>query len=312
MAEPLVSIVMPMLNARRFVRFAIQSVLHQASANLEVIVIDDGSRDGSAEEVRRIGDARVRMCAGPGRGVAAAFNVGVCEARGEFIARCDADDVYSPGRLRQQVEWLTAHADFGAICGGFAAITPRGNYLRDLECGLTAEDITEELRSACTRTSLCTWLMRADSVRLIGGCREYFTVAEDIDFQFRFAERFRVWFDPAEVYRYRLHDGSTTHRATRQRRLFFEEAARLFQNQRRQAGLDDLQRGAGAQPPDDSNAHVEDSRLHIQGILLGVAWDEHSAGRRVKALRTGLRACLTRPSNLEAWKSFGALAIRGK
>src|SRR6185436_4747491 len=106
MTTPRVSIVMPMLNARQFVRQAIESVLNQDVPDLEIIIVDDGSTDGSGTIVKRIGDARLRLIKGESRGVAAAFNAGLAVAQGQFLARCDADDMYTSGRLAWQLEWL--------------------------------------------------------------------------------------------------------------------------------------------------------------------------------------------------------------
>src|SRR3954454_19608950 len=102
---PLVTVLMPMRNAARFVGAALRSVLEQPNVNLEIVVIDDGSTDESADAGARFKDKRIRIIEGPRRGIAAAFNAGLDAARGEIIARCDADDHYPPGRLAQQAHW---------------------------------------------------------------------------------------------------------------------------------------------------------------------------------------------------------------
>src|SRR5213593_4773866 len=104
--KPVVSVIMPMRNAERFFAESLHSVLNQqsrgSSFDLEVVVVDDGSTDRSARIVREMNDPRIRLVAGPQRGISAAFNAGLAEARGEMIARCDADDLYPPGRLEWQ------------------------------------------------------------------------------------------------------------------------------------------------------------------------------------------------------------------
>jgi len=305
-----------MLNAQAYVRQAVESVLGAgpSDVNLEIIVVDDGSTDDSAKIVKSIGDNRVRLVSGPKRGVAAAFNAALEMASGEFLARCDADDLFVPGRLAWQLEWLRSHPDFAAIGAGFATMTPNGDFIRELQCGDQAHEITDELLDGHTRTSLCTWLIRTDLVRQVGGCREFFRSAEDIDLQLRLAEAGRVWFAPRQAYLYRLHDASETHSRNSQVRRFYDRTARQLQQQRRSGLLDDLQQGNPPALPEVEGQRFQanGSRRHIQGMLLGAAWDQHAAGRRGKALRTALRACLTLPSNLKAWKSLGALAIRGQ
>ena len=125
----LVSVIMPMRNARPFVADALRSVLAQGGAELEVIVVDDGSTDGSGDIVRAMSDPRLRMVQGPAKGIAAAFNTGLAAARGELLARCDADDYYPAGRLAWQVEALQRLPEYGAVCGYYSTIDPRGRTI---------------------------------------------------------------------------------------------------------------------------------------------------------------------------------------
>src|SRR5256885_5567543 len=101
-----------MKNGEPFVRAAVESVLAQRGVELEVIVVDDGSTDRSAQIVREIGDPRVRIIPGPQKGISAAFNAGLAEAKGEFLSRCDADDLYPPERFGWQLEFLQKYPDF--------------------------------------------------------------------------------------------------------------------------------------------------------------------------------------------------------
>jgi glycosyltransferase involved in cell wall biosynthesis len=307
----LVSVLMPMRNAEPFVRAALESVLAQEGAELEVVVIDDGSTDGSAAAVRGLGDPRVRLLPGPCRGIAAAFNAALAEARGELVARCDADDLYPPGRLAWQVRWLAEHPEFGAVCGRFTTMTPKGEVVSVLTCGGdAAEEVTGELLAGATRTSFCTFAVRTELLRRIGGCRAFFATAEDIDLLLRLGEVARVWFEPRSWYFYRLHDASITHLQGNTLQQFFERTARAFAAQRRSGRPDDLERGCPPPVPAGSPGGRVSSGQHLQGMLLARAWAEHASGRRLRALRTGLRACLAWPWSLGAWKSLAALAYK--
>src|SRR6476646_4841074 len=141
----LVSVLIPMRNAQSFVAAALQSVIAQRNVELEVIVIDDGSTDRSAQIVQQINDPRVRIVKGPQRGIAAAFNTGLSVARGGIVARCDADDLYPPDRLAWQVRFLEEHPDFGAVCGSFSTVTESGAAVADHHDEKKAEEITAEL-----------------------------------------------------------------------------------------------------------------------------------------------------------------------
>lgn len=102
----MVSVVMPAYNAARYIEEAVRSVLSQGWSNLEVVVVNDGSKDGTAAVVRAIADPRVRVIDQPNGGVSSARNAGIEEARGEFIAFLDADDALEPGAIEQKMEAL--------------------------------------------------------------------------------------------------------------------------------------------------------------------------------------------------------------
>lgn len=307
----LVSVIVPLYNAEKFVLSALRSVLQEQRIPLEVIVVDDSSTDRSLERVNSLlSDKRLIVINNPGKGIANALNAGLEIARGDIITRCDADDLYPFDRLIQQVDWLRQHLDYGAICGGYAAIDSKGSIVIQFNCGEKAEDITQELRNSETRTHLCTFAVRAEIVRAIGGFRPYFLTAEDIDFQLRLAEACKVWYQPGIYYYYRLHNDSITHRVSSEKREFFHSIASKFQVQRLTEGNDDLQQGCIPSLP--SNCHDQPFKAseHVQALLIGRAWQEHKQGKRLQALATGFRAVLTEPKNLMVWRSLVALSIK--
>lgn len=304
-----ISILMPLYNAERFVGSALSSILQERRLSLEVIVIDDGSTDGSIESVCKLQDDRVRVISNPGKGIAAALNAGLAIARGEVLTRCDADDLYPVKRLMYQTEWLTQHPDYGAVCGGYSAINPKGVSIIRLDCGGESEDITAELQMGITRTHLCTYAIRTEILRSMGGFRPYFHTGEDIDLQLRLSECCKVWYIPDVHYYYRLHSTSITHTQGSAQREFFNAIAREFQKQRHLSGADDVERGCPPIPPKKEDKPYT-AALHIQGFLLGQAWQEFGKGQRWQALSTGARSLLTQPRNLTVWRSFIMLAVK--
>lgn len=309
---PIASVLVPMRNAEPYVAAALSSILAETAIEIEVVVVDDGSGDGSRARVRAAEDGRIRLIDGPGRGIAACLNAGLEAARGELVLRCDADDLYPPGRIRRQVEWLARHPGYAAVCGSFSTMDARGRAVADLgpSCGEEASDIRGELLAGRTRTTLCAFAFRREAARAAGGFREYFETAEDLDFQFRLAERGEIRYLPENAYFYRLHGDSATHGSSQERRIFFEETARAFCRQRRESGRDDLQRGAPPAPPRPSASRPGTARAHIQGMLLGEAWRQHALGHRHRAALLGYRALLARPLCLGAWKSCMALLLK--
>jgi glycosyltransferase involved in cell wall biosynthesis len=305
---PRVSVLMPMKNAAAYVSQAVRSILRQDHTDLELIVVDDGSSDGSRRIVQEIGDPRVRIIAGPGRGPGAAWNVGFAVAAGSFLLQCDADDAFPPARITGQVKFLDEHPEFGAVCAGFSMIDSSGRHVVDLGSG-GAEEVTQEMLRGGTRTHLCTFAIRRSHLVAIGGKREYFETAEDIDLMLRLCEVCRIFYEPVDRYHYRLHGASITHTQPSRQRQFFEQYARELRSQRAHGGQDDLERGAPrAVPASDSTR--DGHRRHIQGMLIGEAWRRHDRGAKLDALRLGLRAIAQAPTSAEAWRSVAALAFK--
>jgi glycosyltransferase involved in cell wall biosynthesis len=107
-ALPLVSVVMPAFNAERYLREAIDSVLAQTHRPLELIVVDDGSTDATADVMASYGARIIAVDGLENRGIGAARNRGIAEARGSFIAFMDADDIWPADKLARQLAVLAA------------------------------------------------------------------------------------------------------------------------------------------------------------------------------------------------------------
>lgn len=118
-ATPLVSVLLPAFNAERYVEAAVRSILSQTFGNFELIVIDDGSTDATLhilEQFKQVDD-RVVLVSRENRGLVDTLNEGIKIARGEWIARMDADDIALPNRLQTQLAWIErTGAD---ICGSW-------------------------------------------------------------------------------------------------------------------------------------------------------------------------------------------------
>lgn len=124
---PRVSVVTSVYNGGPYFERAVPGILAQTFDDFEFVVVDDGSTDDSLERLRAVAasDPRVRVFA-PGRlGAAAAYNYGVAQARGEYVARQDFDDRSYPDRLRLQVALLDARTDVGIVGGAYVLVDER-------------------------------------------------------------------------------------------------------------------------------------------------------------------------------------------
>lgn len=304
-----VSVIMPMKNAAKFIEQAVTSVLSQTYSNLELIIVDDKSTDNSKAIVARIPDNRIQLINGQGKGIASAFNLALQTATGDYICRCDADDIYPLDRIDHQLKWLQSRPSFGAVCGTYEAVDARGNLVIQFQTGLVEEDITSELLEAKTRTHFCTFLTKKKVLEDLGGCRSFFKTAEDIDLQLRMAEVTKIGYVPHNYYQYRIHNTSITHTQSSAQRIFFEKLARSFQKERSLNGRDALQNGT---PPD---IPIEDGlrktgNQHIAGFLVTMSWRLHKKGQKWEAIKIGLKACINHPLDYLIWRNLLILVIK--
>jgi glycosyltransferase involved in cell wall biosynthesis len=114
--RPLVSVIIPVYNCERYLADALESVLGQRHRPIELIVVDDGSIDGSADVARKYAD-RIRYCYQANRGIGAARNTGVDLATGTYLAFVDADDLWTEDKLERQMEALEACESLDIVFG---------------------------------------------------------------------------------------------------------------------------------------------------------------------------------------------------
>ena len=312
--RPVVSVLMPMRNPGRFLRAAVASVLEQQGAELELIVIDDGSTDGSRELLAGLADRRIVLVEGPRAGIAACMNAGLARASGDVVMRCDADDLFPSGRIAMQLAWLDEHSEHVAVCAAFSMIGPDGAVVALPHRHATHEalDGASRILDGRLKTHLCTFAIRAPALRRVGQFRAFFETAEDIDFALRVAEIGPVGFDPRIAYLYRLHDASITHTQASARRRFFETCAYDMSRDRQASGSDALMRGEPPTPPaaEGSGARADGAGLHMAQMLVGESWRAFARGDRDGARHAALRAIMARPAHLKAWKALLLVSLR--
>jgi glycosyltransferase involved in cell wall biosynthesis len=211
-----VSVVIPVHNGEKYLAQAIESVLAQTFRDFELLIVDDGSTDGSRAiaELYARHDGRIRVFSQPNRGVAAAGNRGLQEANGEWVARLDADDVFHPEKLERQIAFIN-HYPAVKLVGTLAWFINRDGRRLGL-VGTEGPFRPEEFHRLAGENSPVYFvhsstLMHGPTVLAIGGYREPFVLAEDVDLWIRMAERGHLMLKVAEpLVLYRLHGASLT------------------------------------------------------------------------------------------------------
>jgi glycosyltransferase involved in cell wall biosynthesis len=203
-----VSVVIPAHNAARFLPAALDSVFGQTLPADEIIIVDDGSTDGTAEVVASYGD-RVRYVEQAHSGANAARNKGLRLAGGRYVALLDSDDVWSREKLATQVPVLNAKAHVGLVYSTMSLMDEDGCPLPGSKPKTTPGTTFEELvRNGSALSS--TFLIRASYLSRVGWFDETRTILQDLEFCLRLASQYGIELVPAPLARYRVHRKQAT------------------------------------------------------------------------------------------------------
>jgi glycosyltransferase involved in cell wall biosynthesis len=200
-----VAVVVPAYNARRTIGEALASAFGQTLPPTQVIVVDDGSTDGTADEVARAFPA-VRLLATPNQGPSAARNAALAVAQAEWVAFLDADDVWHPEKLRLQADLLAGHPDVAIAATAWTRGDPPP--LPDRCPPATRLGWRDIARMNAFQTS--TGVVRRSLALAVGGFRPAYDGAEDWDFWLRAATVSDVLYLPLPLVRYRDTPGGVS------------------------------------------------------------------------------------------------------
>jgi glycosyltransferase involved in cell wall biosynthesis len=216
-SSPRVSVIMPVFNGAAYLAEAMDSILAQTLTDIELIVIDDGSADDTVAIVRSYADPRVRFLQNPHNlGLPVTRNRGIAEARGDYIAFLDSDDIALPRRLQEQVEYLDANPNIAGLGASAQPINAQGEVTGpDWRCPGEPEFCKAMLLfRAYLITS--TFMARTPILQQI-----HFDItialAEDFNLYNRLCEQHRLRNLPQTLIKFRVHPNSTT--ATRKQAL---------------------------------------------------------------------------------------------
>jgi glycosyltransferase involved in cell wall biosynthesis len=206
--SPIVSFIIPCYNGGRWLSLSLDSVSSQSHTDFEVIIVDDGSTDNSAEIVERYSreDERYRYVWQKNSGIAAALNLGLSLARGQWIARLDTDDVCDPHRIKRQLELASASNNVVFVGSDSIQIDSDGRPIRRCNYPVTHRQL---YRALTTRRKFpahsSAFFDRAVAIS-VGGYRESVRRAEDVDLWLRLSEHGQLISAPLPLIAYRTHD----------------------------------------------------------------------------------------------------------
>jgi glycosyltransferase involved in cell wall biosynthesis len=306
---------MPVYNAERFLEQAVESILAQSFADFEFLIVDDGSTDSSLAILQEYAaaDPRIRVVSRPNTGYLIALNEMLGRARGEFLARMDADDVALPERFAAQVEYLREHPECVVVgstvrfideVGRQAGLghAPLGEDGRQTELGREPrghEELEDEGLSGSCPICHPTVLMRREAVLRIGGYRHEAYLCEDMDLWLRLAEIGKLASLTQVLLHYRLHSKSVSERCQDTQR----DRMRWVSNDAC------ARRGIAprfvARPP---WRPVDRASLQRQALWFG--WSAFLRGDRTGAWQCGLKALCIRPWGEEAWRLLACALLK--
>jgi len=214
--NPIIDVVIPVFNGAKTVESAVTTIQAQTLRDIRIIVVNDGSTDGTQAIMERLAasDGRILLINRPNGGIVDALNAGLAACTADLIARHDADDLAVPGRFQQQFDWLRRHPACSAVSGSVIQIDEAGR-----ELGPKVTLSPPELADPTTYPQLEPYLihpflmMRRAAIAAVGGYRYVFH-AEDTDLYWRLQETGQLTNMPDLLGYYRIHGQSVTSAST--------------------------------------------------------------------------------------------------
>lgn len=220
----LVTVLMAVYNGEAFVEQAVDSVLAQTFADFELIVVDDGSGDGTRQILAGYRDPRLRVLRNQQNlGLTRSLNKGLKVARGKYIARQDADDLSQPHRLAQQVTYLEKHPEVALVGCASRWIDGHGHYLGIMKPPTTPDEIGALILGDIPFLH-GTFMIRRDCLQALGGYNQRVPVAQDCDLLLRLSERWDLANLAEVLYVHRWHERSLSASRAEEQQRYLQQA----------------------------------------------------------------------------------------
>ena len=224
---PRVSVVMPSFESAPYLRQAVDSILQQTERNIELIIVQDGgARDGTEAILNEFDDERVRVVRNDTPlGLARSLNRGFAMARGEYVARMDADDISMPDRLETQVEYLDRNPPIGVVGSAVRHIDEKGRMIRMRQYHTTPGLVLWNMHFDCAMCHPST-MFRRSVFEEAGGYSPAAKSWEDYELWTRIMRHHSMSNVPDVLLDYRIHDGAVSVRKRDEQRQHIVDCGR--------------------------------------------------------------------------------------
>ncbi len=227
---PRVSVVIPAFNAVKTLEATVNSVLAQTVREIEIIVVDDGSTDGTLKLASSFRDDRLRAVHQQNAGVSAARNVGLRSATGDYVAFLDSDDLWLPEKLAKQLALIESDRTISAVQSGVFFVDDDLNVLSVRRCTDTGDAFRESLLFRNLPAFPSTLLVNREQLLRLGGFDESLVILEDWDLAVRLSRKgFRSIEEPLGLYR--VHAGNRSRNVDLHVAPGFSVLKRVFDDQ---------------------------------------------------------------------------------
>ena len=216
-----ISVLMSCYNADKWLSEAIDSVLKQTYGNFEFIIIDDGSTDNTSEIIKKYSDAdsRIIFIKKNNTGLADSLNMGISKAKGEWIARLDADDISEPWRLEEQVTLVMKKPDIVFLGSGLSIINEDGAIVKKYKYPSSHQALLSNLNTSQKFPPHSSAFYRTHTARQVGGYRPRIRRSQDRDLWLRLSEVGKLAAIDKPLVRVRKHAGQVSHEEAGRRQL---------------------------------------------------------------------------------------------
>ena len=203
MSDPKISVIITAHNYGKYLDQAVQSVLKQSCQDFEIVIVDDGSTDCTADVLKAYTDhQKIRAIQRNRVGLAAAANAGAKECRGQYLIRLDADDYFDEHLLLVESHYLDTHPQVHMVFPDYYRVDAQGGILEQVRLPKVHDEVTLLDRSPLADGAM----YRRECFEALGGYDESLRYQEDYDFWIRFIDRFNVYNVNLPLLYYRQHD----------------------------------------------------------------------------------------------------------